>query len=127
MKYAKMIGKTYLYKAREHTIEDIETQESGLFKVTTNRTTLKVSEAELADFLPVAAEMNGKDKLAIYQKLEAEAIPMSELSTVLMDNIKKLQTDPSFADQARAVNETAKTLIDIAKLKVEIMKMVKGI
>lgn len=47
----------------------------------------------------------------------------SELSQLLMSNIRRLKEDPKFIPQAEAINSQVKTLIDLGKTELEAMKL----
>lgn len=48
-----------------------------------------------------------------------------ELHSFLLDNIKKLQTNPDFLSQAKEIRENVKQIVDIGRLQVEMIKLSK--
>lgn len=54
-------------------------------------------------------------------------VPMSDLNNILMESINKLRQDNSYAEQARTINETAAKLIDIAKIKIDAIRLLKDL
>lgn len=50
-----------------------------------------------------------------------------ELSRILMDNIKKVQEDKEYVDQAQQVSLSVKMIVDLAKTEIEAVKAVSDI
>lgn len=51
----------------------------------------------------------------------------SELTTILMDNIKRIQSDAGYIAQAEAINNNVKSIIEVAKAQIDAFKVMKGI
>lgn len=120
-----MIGKTYMFNSNQHTIKDIQSTEEDIYHVVTDKRTIKVSEEELLeDFLPIDGNYQ---KLQVYQELSIEPAQLNDLGTILLDNIKKVQEDASYVEQAKSINESAKTLIDLKKTQIEAIKVIRSI
>ena len=118
-----MIGGTYLYNGEQHTIQAIERFEDDLYNVITNKRSLRVSAGELRkDFKPVYVP-KGKNGQALVLRVEEELKPVESLSKVLLRNIEKIEKHAGYIPQANAINNQAKTLISIAKLKLDIVKL----
>jgi hypothetical protein len=125
--FLKMIGHTYLYKGGNYVIQDIEEEERNLFKVTTNTRVIRVNGKDLRkEFLPVEPRPDKKNALELYNAMQ-DNLPMKGLGTTLMDTIKKIQEDPKYIDQARAINETAKNLIEMKRVQVELVRTIKDL
>lgn len=119
-KFAKMIGRTYLYGGENYVIKDVTHVEDDLFDVRTDKRSLRLSAGELKkDFLPVHVPAKRGNALA---KLLENDSDMVNLSKVLSDSIKKLEKDATFIPQAQAINETAGKLIDLKKLQLDVIK-----
>ena len=118
----KMIGRTFLYMANEVTIKDIRPGEDpDLFVVAsvTGRT-INVTASELRKgFLPTGLKPTA---LEVYRDLD-ERLPLNDLVKALENNLQKITLDPAYLPQAKAVNETAKQLIELRKVQVEIAKI----
>lgn len=125
--FHKMIGNTYLYKGSNYVIQNIEVEERNLFKVTTDKRVIRVNGEDLRkEFLPVEPRPNKKNMMVLYNAMQ-DNLPMQSLSTTLMDTIKKIQEDPKYIDQARAINETAKNLIEMQRVHVEMVRTIKDL
>jgi len=121
-----MPGKSFLYMGSEVKIERIEHQEDDLFKVITDKKEMLVSEEELIkDFMEIhSAEDEGR-KLTVVDSVIQNNNQMHDLSAILMDNIKKVQQDPKYIDQAKAINDQVKTIVDIKKTQIEALRVTK--
>lgn len=123
---ALMSGRTYLYNGRECTVQQVVHIEDDLFDVHTDQGTKRVNERDLKKaFLPVHGTNGSGQTMALIRAMK-ENMPMTQLSDTLLDTIEKVKADPKYVDQARAINETAKSLIEIGKLQVEIVRTAKG-
>ncbi len=125
--FYKMIGGTYLYKGINYIIQSIEQEERNLFKITTDKRVIRVNGEDLRrEFLPVEPRPDKKNALALYNAME-DNLPMKGLGTTLMDTIKKIQEDPKYIDQAKAINETAKNLIEMQRVQVDLVRTIKDL
>jgi hypothetical protein len=119
-----MVGKQFLYNGIQYTITGIYEDGDDMYGVVTNKRTFRLPlKAVKEQFLPV--EEQAVDKLALYGKLTTETIPLANLSTTLMETVERVKTDPKYLDQARAINETARTLIELGKTQLEALRLVK--
>lgn len=50
---------------------------------------------------------------------------MTALADVLLDNIEKCKNNPAFIEQARAINENARTLIEMQKVKLDMIRLIR--
>lgn len=50
-----------------------------------------------------------------------------ELSDILKDNIRKVQSDPAYIPQAQAIADQVKEIINLAKVEVEMVKAVSSL
>lgn len=85
---------------------------------------------ELDNFLPTDNDIDEEDDTLnngamVYLKQGQDS--MSKLEGVLMDNITKIQSDPSYIPQAKAINENVGTILKISQQKIDIFReMRKG-
>jgi hypothetical protein len=123
-KITDMVGKEFLYNANPVEIIDIKGNDDGTFRVHTDQKVFNVTKEELRkDFLPVEEEERQPTSgIELFHKNDGTG----DLATILMGNIKKLQDDASFIDQSKAINETAKNIIELKKAQVEAFKAVRG-
>lgn len=122
----KMIGRRYMYMAHEHTIKDIRPgKDPDLFVVLTDENkTITVTLHDLRkDFLPSGPKRDG---IQVYQQINA-SMPLDSLARTLEENIQKILADPKHIPQAKAVNETARELINLRKLQVDVLRIAQSI
>lgn len=126
--FSGMIGGTYVYRNNEYTIKSIDFEEDENYKVTTlTGKVIRLSGGELLErFVPVRAGTDDSKAVVLFEKMNTDLSTKTLIST-LTDTLEKLKTDPAYIPQARAINETAKTIIDLGKLQVEIVRAVKGV
>lgn len=119
----KMIGKSYLYMGTEHEIQEVTPIEGDLFAVRTDKRTIKVSWGEIrSDFIPVTSRALEVRRQQVFAGLQVESNQMTALAATLLKKIEKTEKDPAFIDRARAINDQAKTLIDLKRLQLDILK-----
>lgn len=139
-----MIGKLYLHKQKEHRIIRYEVK-STFTKITTSKEDLILGNDLIGEFfndlLFIDEEKPFIPKVPIVQN-KTEAMPVQEvqenthisltkstiqdnlgkLSRIIEDNIEMIKTDPQKIPQANAINEQLKSLIELGKTEVEIIK-----
>lgn len=56
-------------------------------------------------------------------ELQQEAkVLFSDLKTILMDNIQKVQVDEDYINQARSINQSVGNVIKLAKMQLDLLK-----
>jgi len=134
-KLSEMIGKLYIYKQKEHRILRFQC-ESSFTKIVTSREDIIVNHDEakeqLTDFLLVdesspALPSKPSDNLPATNHMTMPELSFKsnvpQLSEIIMGNIEKLKTDPSYISQASAINDQLKTLVELGKTEIEMAKM----
>lgn len=125
MSEMKMVGGTYLHNGVEHIIRDVEPLGDGQVRVRTNKKVITVDKSRLRkEFLPVD-DARREDQLIELYGFQKDETQMTALAEVLLDNIKKCQNNPTFIEQARAINENARTLIEMQKVKIDMLKLIR--
>lgn len=122
----KMIGKTFLYMGAEYVVKEITRVEPDLYRIVTDKRILRLTYSELQkDFMPVMTAKEKATGVVLYRGLQVETNQLRDLAAVLMENIKKVQADAKFIDQAKSINQSARTLIDLKRTQIEMVKLVK--
>ena len=123
--YKTMIGKTYLYNAREVIIEDFRMSADGVYvQFLINNKWVSFEPKDVKKELFIVETNIAKEQRAIVlNEAKAGNKAMVDLGQILLSNIKKLETDATFLDQAKVINDHAKTLIDIQRTRIEIFKL----
>lgn len=125
----KFKGKHFMYNTKVHQLINYKKTDEGGFIVSTDKQIFVVDgEYEQKEF---ASKMLEVDEPAIskeltttpsYQAPEA----FGKLSDRLMDMLEKVAENPECIDQAKAVNDTAQTMINLGKLQLEHQKAFKN-
>lgn len=124
-----MTGKSWMYKTRMVKILShqqkgeavvIVTDKDWIESDTVNLTTL------LGEFLAVEQDDDPALENTSLQVIQNTRSGLSELRTVLMDNIKTLQGNKDFIPQAKAINNNINTMINMVKLEFQIIKEMRG-
>jgi ATP-dependent Lon protease len=141
-KLHNMIGKLYTYKLKEHRLLRFTCNDNN-FKVVTNKEDLIINNSDAKsffnDFLFIDEEKPFVPKTALSltgpTAINQDVVKFSEtsiqknsaaLADIIMENIKLVKEDKNYISQATAINEQLKSLIEIGKTEVEIMKAQVG-
>lgn len=94
----------------------------------------KAIDLWMLNFKPIAIDTDNDRSEALIPKLPAvqkhespdlyfENKPMLEMLTqALMDDVKKLKTDPTYIPQAKAISNSVNTFIQLAKIQLQLSK-----
>jgi|GEM_PF-2094327 len=93
----------------------------AILKITMDTQDIVILETDIPAFL---------ERIEMPQELAIHPVPTTtmihavgkELSNIIMDNIRKVQKDKDYINQAREVNANIKSMIDLAKTEIEYMK-----
>lgn len=77
------------------------------------------------EFLPIEDKGETQSNSAAMQVFQADGGTMTDLTQVFMDNIKKVQKDPAYIEQAKTINGSVKEIINITRLKVDMIREVR--
>lgn len=117
----KMVGHTYIYKARHHKILSFK-QNGDTVTVVTDKEWLefesKTINTELKKFLP--ADSGNGTSLMVMKTDKGNVLP--DLAKIVMDNINQVRKDKSYIPQANSVTKSINSLINMAKLELQIKK-----
>lgn len=115
----KMVNKSWMHNAVIHKLLSFSISESAVILVTDKKwfhiPPVKIN-SELESFLPVDDEK--PQEVTVFQQTNRDS-----LKDVLLSNIKNLQNSPTFLSQAREINSQVKTLLQMAKLEIDVIKL----
>lgn len=124
-----MIGNTYRYEGRRIRIEDIT--------VKGDKATVKMSDGEsvqviiddflnddLSEFKIVKESGIMRHPSVVDAILQNESI-YDKLQAMLIDTIDRIQADGSYIPQAEAINGTLKSIIELEKVRVSTLALLK--
>lgn len=134
-----MIGKAFIYQKNEYRLVSFEIKET-VVKITTETEPIVILTEDAADIPNLLLIVEEKPVIVATQSPSGSSVHVGfhngkqmatsiigqhagSLAEIIMGNIAKVQTDPSFIPQADATNNQIKTLIDVAKTKIEMLKV----
>lgn len=124
-----MIGKTWQNKSTEEVYKFLDMEERGLnVRVITDKEALSTSVLDSPVFRDQYKEIIPEGQVARQVapeqgSLQINTMPrdtMSRLKDVLMESIEKVREDRDYVPQATQIAKTAQTLVNLAKLEVDI-------
>lgn len=134
-----MIGKAFIYQKKEYRFVSYEIKET-VIKITTETDPIVILTEDAADVQNLLLIVEEKPAIMATQNPSGSSVQVGyhngsqmatsiigqhagSLAEIIMGNISKIQTDPTFIPQAEATNNQIKTLIDVAKTEVEMLKV----
>jgi len=113
-----MEGCSFLFKTRELKVVN--------YKLDADKVIL-ATDKEVFVWDYVSAETNLSSFLPIEEPESTAVVPFSngeikDITTILMDSINKIQQDPAYIKQAMAINSTANTIINTAKMALQLKR-----
>ena len=117
----KMKGKRFLYHAKMQTVLNYQVNKDEVIIATDfqiKTIDIEKIDEELNQFLPV------QDSVEVSMFRKNKTIP--DLADIVMSNIKKIQEDKEYIPQAKAIHDGIKTLVNMAKLDLQMQKMKNG-
>lgn len=116
----KLEGKTWMYNGALHEVAITRVTADG-FDVATNRAfmSFRIDDIDrvMREFLPVA------DEVERGVVLSREVFPVQAVVSTIMEGIEKLKGNPEFIPRAEAINRSAQTIINMAKVIVDVEKL----
>lgn len=123
----RMIGNVYRYEGGKMTVHDVkEDGRFGILKTDTGdiRVSLDDIDEELSYFTLVNS--NGLVKNPTLMDMVVQSNSMyTSLQGTLLDSIRKIEQDPGYIPKAEAINETVKSIIDLEKVKIQTLNLLK--
>jgi len=122
-----MIGNVYNYEGGKMTVHNVE--ESGNFGVLKTdtgdvRISLENIDEELSFFELKSSNGLVKNPALMDVVLQSNNI-YNQIQTTLLSTIEKIENDKNYIPQAQSINDTIKTLIDLEKVKVQTLQLLK--
>lgn len=119
----KMIGKQFSYNGNAHRFFRFRCEETEFF-ITTDKADLNVDNSDAEKFfsncLPIADDAHLPTTVKQQTTIQQTS---SKLSKIIFGNIEKLKEDASYIPQAQAINEQLKSMVDLGKAEIEMMKL----
>lgn len=137
-----LMGHSYIYQGQKVEIQDWAMDGEQLILETDNPVgQIKLHLAHVPSFLLELEPTNqaAEEALNGVESPRSSTVPaapsvdvaamvptsvLGQINTVLLDSIARIQADPNYIAQAKAINETVQTAVNVAKLQVEGAKLV---
>jgi hypothetical protein len=125
----QMIGNVYEYEGEKTTVLGVE-MEDRFAILQTDTGDIKISladvDTELKEF-----RLRSNNSLILKNGAAMNMIGQSgntygSLSDTLLDTIEKIKSSPEYIPQAQAINETVKAIIDLEKVKIQTLNLLKS-
>lgn len=119
----KMVNKSFMYNATAMKVLSFKVFSEEVTIITDKGwKTFPITKinAELDKFLPIEPEILMPVVHTTFNNQDNES-----LKNLLMDNIKKIKENPEYLKQAKGINDQAKTVLAIARLELEAIKLKK--
>ena len=127
-KLKELIGKSFLYKGVEITINDVKLV-STTYVVKTNKRAYNFFESEVETFLSELKNVPIQVKKQELKPTKMEnieknivTIQQTDLSEILLNTIYKIQTDKEYVQQANAICNVITQMINVKKLEIQLKK-----
>jgi len=122
---SEMEGGAYLYNAEQHIVQSVQHYEDDLYDVYTDKRRIRVNRADLGKLFKrvhLPARTNGHDS-ELVALLKAENKPTNDLITKLDKLIDRIDTGEIDIKKAKAINETARSIIQARKTQIDLYKL----
>lgn len=131
-KLTDMIGKLYLYNLKEHRVIRFKC-ETTFSKLVTDKDDIVIHHDTAGDildkFLFVEEEGVGRQLVIEHHQAMPAHLPTNsiqersaQLMDIVMSNIEKVKESADFIPQANAINDQLKSIIELGKTEVEMIK-----
>ncbi len=123
----RMIGNTYRFEGRRMMIHDVKVSGNKV-RLITDTGEVELPLDGLDDYLP---EFRLVDSNALVKHPEVMEVVIggttmyTKLQDTLLDTIQRIQSDPGYIGQASAINDTIKQMIDLEKVKIQTLQLLK--
>jgi hypothetical protein len=127
-----LVGKKIFYFAKDYEVLAVYDNGTNI-TVATDKKMFTIEQNKVVDFyksVEIIGEVKSVQKIqATETAMEtAKAIDKSKLNSltdILFESIKKIKEDKEYIPQADSINSQAKTIIDIAKTEIEMIKLLR--
>lgn len=120
-KLQSMLNKTWMYNTRNHKLLSFKIKEQEVILVTDKEwievPMTKINKT-LSEFLPVDEREKSEMSVVLFK-----GNGKASLKDLIYENIDNIKKDPSYIPKAKALNEQVKTVIEMAKLELQIKRL----
>lgn len=117
-KLERMVGESFLYHGNQIKIKDYyKEEENNSIRIITQTEPILIANSKIQEFVSDCLPIEESKSLSIVSESQAT---ITSLKDILMDNIKKVQGDKDYINQAKTINNSVNTLITMVSLQVKI-------
>lgn len=116
-------GRMYMYNGENYIIKHIVRTTDGYLDIFTDKKKIRITPTEQREFLPVDAPVKANEDIVLYMKEQNK--PLESLSTKLTGMIEKIETGTLDIKKAKAINETARSIIQLAKTQIDFVRVIR--
>jgi hypothetical protein len=121
----KMLSKTYIYKQEHIRIKDYYPEpEEGTIKIITDKAPITINASEVTQFIDKCLAVDDENTQALQIVTESQKT-ITSLKDILLDNIKKVQENKEYINQAKTINNSVNTLLNMVSLELKVSKEMK--
>ncbi|MCL1933275.1 MAG: hypothetical protein FWF53_05655 [Candidatus Azobacteroides sp.] len=122
-----MIGKTYKHNGGIIKVNDVKIR-GNIARIITDGAPVCINtddlDNELKAFKQISDNMLARDT-RIVDSVMYENNVYSVIQNTLLDSIEKIKSDKDYIQQAQAVNDTVKNLIELEKTRISVLALLK--
>lgn len=124
-KLKKLLNKEFIYKQENIRIENyVPDREANAIDIITNKKPIRIKEDGIQAFVDLLLPVDEPSTQALSADVIQEATGLTkDLKDILLDNIRKVQSDPNYIKQATSINKSVNQLVGLAKLHLDAAKM----
>lgn len=115
-----MVGNTYMYKTKNITIRGYFLPNDEAVSIKTDVKNYIIPLSNLPGFIGECLEVEVESERV--SLVPAQKNEVSNMKNILLDNIKKIQEDKAYINQAKAINNNINTLLNMVKLEIQISR-----
>jgi len=120
-KLNSMIGNMYNYRGRQLTIQGWSSYD-GIIEILNNGHAIQINKSDINKALKEFKTVNNP---AGNGALPVKTEKLEPIEDILINTIDKLKKEPGYVEQAKAINSSVTNLINIQKLKLQMLKEIR--
>jgi hypothetical protein len=121
-KLEKLLNKMFIYKQEHIRIKDYyPIPEDGIIRVITDKNPIDIKEGDVSEFVEKCLPVD-EPNTQVVQIANDSQKTITTLKDILLDNIKKVQNDKEYINQAKTINNSVNTLLNMVSLEMKVKK-----
>lgn len=129
-KFDSMIGTLQEYHGQQYIIRDIVDMGDDRFDVITNRKVIKETLAGMREFVLLQTKEELANSNALVLSVGSKDNNLNKAADAVLDAIEKLKNGectPKDIERARAINESAQVITNMAKVQLEVIRAARDL